>query len=787
MELRSGRSRSNTPFLSSTMDKDVIITGNHVEKISKTSTTIKTYEDVVSTGSNHVKLRSKRAQRGVYRTSDYSSEEGESESPSPSQHISDNLENQFREDAFYSSNGKGSISALKVYKEAGEYWNKYPKTDYTYSRHSKDRFELAPGVIAMPNMSRRSLHSYSSSQGGYTLNKQTNTDSFISEDSLNYISATNGSGLKHRSLYSNTEQEDEDEEEKFVIRRRLYKQTSVIRRFVQVFITIFTTIFYPVYYVYNKQHSILLWLAKKLHKMSSRLMLFDTWLLRGSNSDRKLSTIMGLCLFPLLFFAGLHILLANDLTLAFPCHPHCGSIASSYYNSLIDSTISAFDEVGFAGWWLVCGLGQLLRDALYNTTIIPIEVPSIPMLSPWFTETMTESSKARGSVPVIDDNSMNALNELKAKIDIIQKQFIQSENTRKSAVSDVDNKIGDLMAKFDLLQNNLIESDENRRADWAKLLADLELKRSKDKEEIVLEMNEQRRKTFIEVEHYVFKFLKEIFGTPDHVINQEDFTKWIRLIFVAQQDLELRLTNLTRNLRNEFVTILADNEKLLMDKVTTKIIELNVQISKAKDGKTSSINFSDEHIKKLVEEALAVYDADKTGLVDFALESSGGHVISTRCTESYQVTTAVLSIFGVPISYPTNSPRTAITPGVNPGECWAFQNFPGFLVVKLSARIVVKGFTLEHISKRLSSRGKIDSALRQFEVYGLANETDSDPVLLGSYEYRDDGKPLQYFEVKSPGQIFDMVELRILSNHGNPNYTCLYRFRVHGSLSQEPT
>lgn len=35
--------------------------------------------------------------------------------------------------------------------------SKFPKTDYTYSRVSPHRKELAPGVIPMPNMSRRSL------------------------------------------------------------------------------------------------------------------------------------------------------------------------------------------------------------------------------------------------------------------------------------------------------------------------------------------------------------------------------------------------------------------------------------------------------------------------------------------------------------------------------------------------------------------------------------------------------------------------------------------------------
>lgn len=44
---------------------------------------------------------------------------------------------------------------------------------------------------------------------------------------------------------------------------------------------------------------------------------------------------------------------------------------------------------------------------------------------------------------------------------------------------------------------------------------------------------------------------------------------------------------------------------------------------------------------RIVKEALLKYDADKTGMVDHALESAGGNIISTRCTESYQVRTTL--------------------------------------------------------------------------------------------------------------------------------------------------
>ena len=40
-------------------------------------------------------------------------------------------------------------------------------------------------------------------------------------------------------------------------------------------------------------------------------------------------------------------------------------------------------------------------------------------------------------------------------------------------------------------------------------------------------------------------------------------------------------------------------------------------------------------VERLVSDALRLYDADKTGMFDFALETSGGAVVSTRCTQTY--------------------------------------------------------------------------------------------------------------------------------------------------------
>lgn len=122
-------------------------------------------------------------------------------------------------------------------------------------------------------------------------------------------------------------------------------------------------------------------------------------------------------------------------------------------------------------------------------------------------------------------------------------------------------------------------------------------------------------------------------------------------------------------------------------------------------------------------------------------------------------------------------------PGVRPGECWAFEGSEGHLVVRLSAPTRPAAFSLEHVPKSMSPTGRLDSAPRDFEVYGFVeSDLEPDPVFLGRFSYSADGDPIQFFEVQRPtGQAFRYVELKIVSNHGNVHYTCLYRFRVHGS------
>ncbi|XP_053673395.1 klaroid protein [Anopheles nili] len=289
-------------------------------------------------------------------------------------------------------------------------------------------------------------------------------------------------------------------------------------------------------------------------------------------------------------------------------------------------------------------------------------------------------------------------------------------------------------------------------------------------------------------------------------IAEEDLRAWMNGLFVARDHLEQRLAEIQARVDVNAREEIDRTASSLMNQVGEKIhAEIEIRMEEARQAQivatsqttvspetTSSVrnkvrttsSLTEDDVKRIVRDALIVYDADKTGMVDYALESAGGQVLSTRCTESYQASSAELRIFGIiPIWYSSNTPRTVISPTMEPGQCWAFQGFPGYLVIQLNTEVIVTGFTLEHISKLLVSNGSISSAPRHFTVWGLLALNDPEPVQLGSYEYLDKmGTSVQYFPVQNQGwnQPLQIVELRIESNHGNIHYTCLYRFRVHG-------
>jgi SUN domain-containing protein 1/2 len=97
---------------------------------------------------------------------------------------------------------------------------------------------------------------------------------------------------------------------------------------------------------------------------------------------------------------------------------------------------------------------------------------------------------------------------------------------------------------------------------------------------------------------------------------------------------------------------------------------------------------------------------------------TGGQIINTRCTQRYDIQSRAFSLFGFTLYYESDNPRTVIQRNpIQPGACWAFQDFPGYLVIQLRCFIYVTGFTLEHVPRSILPDENMSSAPKKFNVW----------------------------------------------------------------------
>ncbi|XP_034045312.1 SUN domain-containing protein 1-like isoform X2 [Thalassophryne amazonica] len=273
------------------------------------------------------------------------------------------------------------------------------------------------------------------------------------------------------------------------------------------------------------------------------------------------------------------------------------------------------------------------------------------------------------------------------------------------------------------------------------------------------------------------------FGSDSSGEVPESLIHWLSQRYVSTSDLRASLASLEHSILRNMSLELSRAQTLSGSgsraETIVQTVTGSVQQTAAAEGLT------EEQVNVIVQNALKLYSQDRTGQVDYALESGGGSVLSTRCSETHGTKTALMSLFGLPLWYFSQSPRVVIQPDVYPGNCWAFKGSQGYLVIRLSMKILPTSFCVEHIPKTLSPTGKITSAPRNFTVFGLEDEYQEQGTLLGSYIYQEDGESLQTFPVVGNDKAFQIIEVRVLSNWGHPEYTCLYRFRVHGKPHPE--
>jgi len=275
--------------------------------------------------------------------------------------------------------------------------------------------------------------------------------------------------------------------------------------------------------------------------------------------------------------------------------------------------------------------------------------------------------QVEGSAQSVDVQQIDLLNREIAFIKLALSDKHAENADLHQSISSLKLTQDDLLAR---MQQHELAQDQR----FSGLLAEIESKLTALNDSQFALLNKQVKLTLVEI--LGFK------QTGDGKLNDLDLQNWVRSMFVAKDYLEQQLLELNKRTENNIREEIDRSSIVLMSDISERLkrdILLAVEAKHNESSQVEKLQMQEEQVRGIVKSVLAIYDADKTGLVDFALESAGGQILSTRCTESYQTKSAQISVFGIPLWYPSNTPRVAISPNVQPGECWAFQGFPGYL------------------------------------------------------------------------------------------------------------
>ena len=155
-------------------------------------------------------------------------------------------------------------------------------------------------------------------------------------------------------------------------------------------------------------------------------------------------------------------------------------------------------------------------------------------------------------------------------------------------------------------------------------------------------------------------------------------------------------------------------------------------------------------------------------------------------------------------------PETILEKTVHPGSCWATLPWNAKITVQLPSPTYIEAISVDHVSESLVDLDR-SSAPKTVKVYGYESPQDDEPaVYLTTLMYDLEGRQVQTFpiatdpttdtdddeqESASCSAVSDtpscgvldpthtaiaVVKFEIVDNWGHPEYTCVYRLRVHG-------
>lgn len=328
------------------------------------------------------------------------------------------------------------------------------------------------------------------------------------------------------------------------------------------------------------------------------------------------------------------------------------------------------------------------------------------------------------------------------------------------------------------------------------------------------------------------------------ILDRESFTQLLgRELKSAKRTLEERFnenfstmqSNIEANLKHSAPKPTRKSSGAQMSKVSTDSPSWAHDYLSTMIGDQNNNVTAGDAVVALIQTALDKYSADRTGKPDFALATAGGRIIPSLTSPTFADVRArapswLPSLFGAgslsPSSIVNRVPHLAIHHDTSQGMCWPFAGEEGQLGIGLSRKVIVTDVTLDHLPLEVAY-GQDRSAPRDVTVWGLV-ERREDLVKLKAYRAnksalrmqeldstaREDGEDMMLDPAPAPPaanhlllstftydiargagavQTFpasmeaqqlripiQIVKVHFTSNHGNRQFTCVYRIRIHG-------
>ncbi|XP_073736391.1 SUN domain-containing protein 5 isoform X4 [Callorhinus ursinus] len=189
---------------------------------------------------------------------------------------------------------------------------------------------------------------------------------------------------------------------------------------------------------------------------------------------------------------------------------------------------------------------------------------------------------------------------------------------------------------------------------------------------------------------------------------------------------------------------------------------------------------SDE--EKLAQKIMKMIQGDFIEKPDFALKSIGASIDFEQTSATYNHDKARSYWNWIRLWNYAQPPDVILEPNMTPGNCWAFSGDRGQVTIRLAQKVYLSNLTLQHIPKTISLSGSLDTAPKDFVIYGMEG-SPREEVFLGAFQFQPENI-IQMFQLQNQlARAFGAVKVKISSNWGNPRFTCLYRVRVHGSVT----